>query len=90
MLRSLVPVLVLAAGFLSAPALAQSPEEPPAPVERYAERTIVDFDPLALGGELQRPSIVVLHERQRAQFAPLFPIRLSFEAEMASSVEEVR
>jgi hypothetical protein len=89
MLRFVFPAALLSV--LSAPAWAQSEEAPPAPVVRYAERSEVDFtEGVEVDGVLLRPDIAILHERQRAQFRPLFPIRVTFAHEMAESVEEVR
>lgn len=81
------------AGTLSGAALAQAePQagEEPAPVVVYPEKTELIFDGLGITATGEKPSGVLMLERKRGIFNPLIRLRVDFDAELASSVAEVR
>ncbi len=84
----LVGAFALAA---AAPAFAQD-EEAPADGAKviYKTKTEIDFEGLDVSGELVKPSSALVLDRKKAQFNPLIKLRTDFNAEMESSVDEVK
>jgi hypothetical protein len=54
------------------------------------DRTEIDFDEVSLTAELDRPNLTHVFETRRVQFNPLIRLRQHFDAEIASSVDEVK
>ncbi len=57
---------------------------------KYKERTEIDFDAVDVSGELVKPQETLISERRRASFNPLIRLRMDFNEEMRSSVDEVK
>ncbi len=78
---------------LLASAFAQDPDTLPEnakPREQYQAVNILDFDPLAVGGSLQGPSIDIVVEPPMATHPSLIRLRATFNEELAGSVTQVR
>ncbi len=73
----------------TAPALAQDGDDGDRKVT-YKTKTEIDFEGLDVSGELVKPSSALVLDRKKAQFNPLIKLRQDFNAEMESSVDEVK
>jgi hypothetical protein len=82
--------LSLFALLLSLPAVAQDEPADDGRRVRYAERTVVDFEIVEVGGSIDGPSISYVQAPPRKGFNPMIRVRESFDAEILSSVDEVQ
>ena len=63
--------------------------EEPAPVIVYQERTEIDFESVDIEGELVKPEGILTQERVAATFNPMIRLRLDWDDEITSSVNEI-
>ncbi len=84
---------VFAALLVSTPVIAQ--EEPEVdgtsgPAVAYPAQTLMDFEVVEVDGVMQKPSGIWHQELVRQKFNPLIRVRQSFDAEMSSSVDDIK
>jgi len=63
--------------------------EEPAPVIVYRERTEIDFESVDIEGQLVKPEGILTTERVAATFNPMIRLRLDWDEEITSSVNEI-
>jgi glutaredoxin-related protein len=63
--------------------------EEPAPVVVYRERTEIDFESVDIEGQLVKPEGILTTERVSATFNPMIRLRLDWDDEITSSVNEI-
>mgnify|MGYP003154447512 FL=1 len=63
--------------------------EEPAPVIVYRERTEIDFESIDIEGQLVKPEGILTTERVAATFNPMIRLRLDWDDEIISSVNEI-
>jgi len=63
--------------------------EEPAPVVVYRERTEIDFESVDIEGQLVKPEGILTTERVSATFNPMIRLRLDWDEEITSSVNEI-
>ena len=63
--------------------------EEPAPVIVYQERTEIDFESVDIEGQLVKPEGILTTERVSATFNPMIRLRLDWDDEITSSVNEI-
>ena len=63
--------------------------EEPAPVIVYRERTEIDFESIDIEGQLVKPEGILTTERVAATFNPMIRLRLDWDDEITSSVNEI-
>ncbi len=80
---ALIPLLLL-----STAALAQGEET--APTVIYKTITELELEGLDIDGTIVRPASILSIERRRAIFNPMINLRVDFDQEMSSSVDEVK
>lgn len=85
--RTLLAGAVL--GAFSGAAFAQDEEEGGRKVI-YKQKTEIDFEGLDVNGELVKPQSALVLDRKKASFNPLIKLREDFNAEMESSIDEVK
>lgn len=56
----------------------------------YKSKTEIDFEDLEIEGALQKPQSALVLERKKANFNPLIKLRISWEEEIAQSVDEIK
>lgn len=78
-----------ALGAFSSVAFAQD-EEGEGRKVTYKQKTEIDFEGLDVTGELVKPQSALVLDRKKASFNPLIKLREDFNAEMESSVDEVK
>ena len=61
----------------------------PAPVIVYQERTEIDFESVDIEGQLVKPEGILTTERVSATFNPMIRLRLDWDEEITSSVNEI-
>lgn len=86
--RTLLAGAVL--GALSGAAFAQDEEEEGGRKVVYKQKTEIDFEGLDVSGELVKPQSALVLDRKKASFNPLIKLREDFNAEMESSIDEVK
>jgi hypothetical protein len=57
---------------------------------KYQHQTEIDFDALDITGEMVKPQGSLIVERQSVKFNPLIELRLDWNEEMKSSVNEIK
>jgi hypothetical protein len=82
----LLAVLVSATFALAVPVMAQ---DEPANV-RYKKKTEIDFEDVAVDGELKKPHGAYLLDKRQSSFNPLIRLKENFNEEMLNSVNQVR
>jgi hypothetical protein len=80
-------VVALAAGWMSAPAMAQDDGDRKI---IYKTRTEIDFEGVDVSGELVKPQGALLLDRKKGSFNPLIRLREEFNQEMDQSVNYIR
>lgn len=73
---------------LSTFAFAQSPET--TPEKQYAKETIIDMTGAEIDGEIVKPQMTFIMDRQPAYPGSLLTLRMSFNMEMAQSVNNIQ
>lgn len=81
--------VVLAAVAAPSAAFAEEVDEEGRKVS-YKQKTEIDFEGLDVNGELMKPAGSLVLDRKKASFNPLIKLRTEFNAEMRSSVDEVK
>jgi hypothetical protein len=88
MRRTLVVFLaVLLALAFAAPAMAQGDDDANV---RYKKRTEIDFEDVAVDGELKKPHGAYLLDKRQSSFNPLIRLKENFNEEMVDSVNQIR
>ena len=82
-----VSVVALAAGWMSAPAMAQDDGDRKI---IYKTRTEIDFEGVDVSGEMVKPQGALLLDRKKGSFNPLIRLREEFNQEMDQSVNYIR
>lgn len=57
---------------------------------KYQHQTEIDFDALDITGEMVKPQGSLIVERQSVKFNPLIELRMDWNEEMKSSVNEIK
>jgi len=57
---------------------------------KYKQRTEIDFEGVDVQGELVKPQGQLLLDRRKANFNPLIRLRIDFNQEMKTSVDQVK
>ncbi|MEL6343468.1 MAG: hypothetical protein AAFV53_10065 [Myxococcota bacterium] len=88
-------IIVFALLTFSAAALAQQEDvidedTRPKTYRQVTELDEDDFKALEMDGELVRPGIIRTQERSPTTFHPMITLRTDFNAEMASSIDDIR
>lgn len=73
---------------LSTFAFAQSPET--VPEKQYAKETIIDMTGAEIDGEIVKPQISIIMDRQQVYPGSLLTLRTSFNVEMSQSVNNIQ
>jgi|TARA_X000001388_G_scaffold74504_1_gene67613 hypothetical protein len=61
----------------------------PSPTVVYQQRTEIDFESVDINGELVKPEGILTQERVTATFNPMIRLRLDWDDEITSSVNEI-
>jgi hypothetical protein len=61
----------------------------PSPIVVYQQRTEIDFESVDINGELVKPEGILTQERVTATFNPMIRLRLDWDDEITSSVNEI-
>jgi hypothetical protein len=61
----------------------------PSPTVVYQQRTEIDFESVDINGELVKPEGILTQERVTATFNPMIRLRLDWDEEITSSVNEI-
>ena len=62
----------------------------PSPTVVYQQRTEIDFESVDINGELVKPEGILTQERVTATFNPMIRLRLDWDDEITSSVNEIQ
>ena len=73
---------------LSTFAFAQSPET--TPEKQYAKETIIDMTGAEIDGEIVKPQMTFIMDRQQGYPGSLLTLRMSFNMEMTQSVNNIQ
>lgn len=57
---------------------------------RYKKRTEIDFEDVAVDGELKKPHGAYLLDKRQSSFNPLIRLKENFNEEMIDSVNQIR
>ena len=61
----------------------------PSPTVVYQQRTEIDFESVDINGELVKPEGILTQERVTATFNPMIRLRLDWDDEITSSVNDI-
>ena len=78
---------VLLALVFAAPVMAQGDDDANV---RYKKRTEIDFEDVAVDGELKKPHGAYLLDKRQSSFNPLIRLKENFNEEMIDSVNQIR
>jgi hypothetical protein len=83
-----VLLIVLFTLGLAGPVLAQGDDD--SSNVRYKKRTEIDFEDVAVDGELKKPHGAYLLDKRQSSFNPLIRLKENFNEEMVDSVNQIR
>jgi RNA polymerase sigma-70 factor, ECF subfamily len=89
-MKKLTTAICLSCALAAAPAIAQTPEEPPPEPENkvvYSRKTIVEFSDVKLSAEVTRPANAYILVRTKTQFIPFLKLRTDFDPELLRSID---